>query len=327
MNIAILDDYQDQVRQLDCFSLLREHAVTVFSHPARGSGQLAVRLARFDAIILSGTATTLSAPLLRRLPKLRYIAQVGRLGEHLDLAAARALNIVIDVTGDDPIAPAELTWGLILAATRQIPAYASNLREGVWRMVSIEPRYNRLGRRLHEQRLGVWGYGPVGKLVAGYGKAFGMKVIVWGSPTALAAARADGVENASSKQALLQQADILSLHLGLQAETRGIISAADLATMKPTALLVNTSHADLIEPGALELALEAGRPGAAAIDLDDTEPLAAQTALLTRPNVLATPRIGALEVDSYERSFRSAFANLLAFAADGPSAVTDGKAI
>ena len=323
MKIAILDDYQDCVRHLDCFALLREHGVTVFNHPARGSGQLAIRLARFDAIVLIGTGTALPAGLLRKLPNLQYIAQIGPLGEHLDAAAATALNIAVYQGVGDAVAPAELTWGLIMAAARHIPAYANHLREGVWQMVSTEAHANRPGRRLRDRRLAIWGYGRVGKLVAGYGKAFGMRVQIWGSSVSLDAAASDGFETAGSRQAMFEQADVLTLHLRLNAATRGIISAADLASMQATALLVNTSHAALIAPGALEQALDRGRPGAAALDVFESEPVAAQSTLLARANVLATPHIGALEIQGYEETFRAAFENLLGFAAGRASGLND----
>ena len=315
VKIAILDDHQDQVRQLPCFGLLAEQSVTVFTHPARGSGQLAVRLQRFNAIVLRGAGTRLSPALLQKLPNLRYIGQIGECGDQLDLDAARARNIVVNAIDCDAVAPAELAWGLILAATRQIPGYASNLRDGAWQMVSAESRQNRLGRRLQGACLGIWGYGRIGRLVAGYGNAFGMRVLIWGSPETLAAALADGFETAAAQRELFQQADILSLHLRLDASTRGVVGAAELAAMQSSALLVNTSATALIATDALEQALDAGRPAAAALDLDDSAPPSAYAGLLKRQNILATPCIRSLEAVACERSYRRAFEDLLAFAA------------
>ncbi len=327
MKIAILDDYQDQVRHLDCFRLLRDHDVTVFNHSARGVGQLAVRLARFDAVVLLRERTALTAPLLNRLQNLKLIAQTGKLAGHVDVAAATARGIVIVEGIGDPTAPAELTWALIMAATRHIPAYATNLREGLWQTVSSVPEHNRLGRMLKGQILGIWGYGRIGRLVAGYGKAFGMDVLIWGRAASLAAAREDGFNTAPSRLGLLQQADILTLHLRLTPQTRASISAADLTCMKTSALLVNTSRAELLVVGALEQALSAGRPGWAALDVFESEPLAAQVSLLQRHNVLATPHIGFVEQQSFEKYFRAAFESLLSFAAGTPQNVHNPAAL
>ena len=323
MKIAILDDYQNQVRHLDCFSLLHEHEVTVFNYPARGVGQLAVRLARFDAVVLLRERTALPASLLNRLLNLKLIVQTGKLTGHVDVAAATARGIQIVEGVSDPTAPAELTWALILAATRHVPAYVTNLRKGLWQTVSSVPEQNRLGRILKGQTLGIWGYGRVGRLVAGYGKAFGMEVLVWGGASSLMGARADRFDTARSRLELLQRADILTLHLRLTPQTHAGISASDLACMKTTALLVNTSRAELLAQGALEQALSAGRPGSAALDVFESEPLATQASLLQRHNVLVTPHIGFVEQQSYERYFGEAFRSLLAFAASTSQKVCD----
>lgn len=319
MKIAILDDYQDCVRTLDCFDLLKEHEVKIFNHGARGVGQLAIRLAPFDALVLIRERTTLSRALLQRLPNLKLIAQTGRVGPHIDLQTALERGIAVAEGVGDPTAPAELTWALVLAASRKVPQYASHLKQGIWQTASLDPALNRLGRSLKGRTLGVWGYGRIGRLVAGYGKAFGMRVLVWGSDAGRARAAQDGHEAAQSKEQLFTQSDVLSLHLRLADGTRGIVHAEDLALMKPDALLVNTSRAELIAPGALEASLQAGRPGSAALDVFENEPTTPDAALLRLPNVLATPHIGYVERDSYELYFRAAFQNVLAFARGTPT--------
>lgn len=318
MKIAILDDYQDCVRNLECFALLKEHEVRVFHHGARGVGQLAIRLAPFDALVLIRERSILSRALLQRLPNLKLIAQTGRVGSHIDMQAAEERGIAIAEGTGDPTSTAELTWALILAASRKLVQYASHLKQGVWQTASLDPQFNGLGRSLKGRTLGIWGYGRIGRLVAAYGKAFGMRVIVWGSEASRAQAALDGHESASTKEELFAQADVLSLHLRLTDTTRGIVRREDLNRMKPDALLVNTSRAELIEADALEAALRAGRPGWAALDVFESEPPPRESSLLRLPNVLATPHIGYVEQDSYEVYFRVAFENVLAFASGAP---------
>jgi D-3-phosphoglycerate dehydrogenase len=315
MKIAILDDYQDCVRDLACFSLLEGHDVKVFTNQARGLMQLALRLAEFEALVLNRERTPVTAALLQRLPKLKLISQTGRVGPHIDLEAARTRGIAVAEGTGDPTAPAELTWALIMAAMRKLPQYAANLREGHWQTASINPGLNTLGTALKGRTLAIWGYGRIGRLVAGYGRAFGMRVLVWGSAESRAAACADGYEAAASKEALFEQADVLSLHLRLAEGTRGAVGQEDFACMRPGALFVNTSRAELVEPGALEQALHHGRPGFAAVDVFETEPPPSDHPLLRIPTVLATPHIGYVERDSYELYYGAAFRNVLAFAA------------
>lgn len=326
MKIAILDDYQDSVRRLDCFSLLDGHEVKVFTNGTRGVGQLAIRLADFDALVLIRERTTLSRPLLEKLPKLKLIAQTGKVGSHIDLLAAAARDITIVEGIGDPTSTAELTWALIMAATRKLPQYVNNLKDGLWQIASLSPARNTLGTALKGRTLGIWGYGRIGKLVAAYGKAFGMDVVVWGRAASCTAAARDGYRTAASKEALLSDADVLSLHLRLNAETRGIVSAADLALMKPDALFVNTSRAELVEADALQAALEQGRPGYAALDVYESEPLSPASPLLQMENVLASPHLGYVEKDSYELYFRSVFQNIVDFANGTPNNVLQMKA-
>jgi D-3-phosphoglycerate dehydrogenase len=318
MKIAILDDYQDRVRHLDCFKLLAGHDVKIFNHSARGLGQLAIRLASFDALVLIRERTTLPAALLNRLPRLKLISQTGKVSGHIDLVAASQNGITIVEGTSDPTAPAELTWALIMAAMRRIPEYTSNLRDGLWQTVSTSPEQNLLGRVLKGRTLGIWGYGKIGRLVAGFGKAFGMSVLIWGSNSSRKSAQADGFEAAASKQDFFSRADVLSLHLRLCEATRGFVTSADLASMKISALLVNTSHSELLAAGALQQALKAGCPGYVALDVFDTEPLPATSPLLQYSNVLASPHLGYVEECSYELYFRAAFQNIVDFSAGTP---------
>lgn len=314
MKIAILDDYQNATAALACFDLLRAHDVKVFNNTTKGLGQLAIRLAPFEALVLIRERTTLNRALLNKLPNLKLISQTGKLAGHVDVAAATELGIAIAEGVGSPTAPAELTWALIMAAARKIVPYSTNLRDGLWQTASVNPQLNGLGVVLKGRTLGIWGYGKIGQLVAGYGRAFGMRVVVWGSQASRDRAVADGYAAAASREAFFGEADVLSLHLRLHADTRGIVTAADLARMKPTALFVNTSRAELVEPGALEQALGKGRPGCAAVDVFETEPLGAESPLLRIPTVLATPHLGYVEQDSYELYFRHAFQNVVDFA-------------
>lgn len=314
MKIGILDDYQDVVRHLACFNLLKEHEVKVFHHSATGLGQLAIRLADFDALVLIRERTRFTRALLQRLPKLKVISQTGKVSGHIDLDAAKEFGIQILEGSGDPTAPAELTWALIMAASRKLTGYSQLLQQGVWQTASTRAEYNGLGRVLKGRTLGIWGYGKIGKLVASYGKAFGMQVLIWGRPASLQQAQLDGYQVAQDKADFFQRSDVLSLHLRLNDATQGIVSAADLALMKSDALIVNTSRAELIEAGALLAALESGHPGYAAIDVFEQEPVLANYPLLHRPNVLATPHLGYVEQDSYELYFRLAFENLVRYA-------------
>jgi D-3-phosphoglycerate dehydrogenase len=230
-----------------------------------------------------------------------------------------------------PIAPAELTWALIMAAQRRIPQYVANLKQGAWQQSGLKtsalpPNFG-LGTVLRGQTLGLWGYGKIGQLIAGYGKAFGMNVVVWGRERSQAAAREDGVTVAESREALFEQSDVLSLHLRLNDETRGIVTTADLMRMKPTALFVNTSRAELLEENALLNALHHNRPGMVAIDVFESEPILQGYSLLRMENVICTPHIGYVERESYELYFGAAFRNILAFDAGDTSSVANPEAL
>jgi D-3-phosphoglycerate dehydrogenase len=322
-----LDDYQDAVRGLSCFRLLDGYEVKVFSHAARGLGQLAIRLAPYDAVVLIRERTAFPAALLARLPNLKLISQTGKVSGHIDVAAATEHGIAIAEGIGSPVAPSELTWALIMAASRKIVPYANNLKDGLWQTASTNPVLNGLGRSLRGRTLAIWGYGKIGQLVAGYARAFGMRVLVWGSEGSRQAAVGDGFEAAVSREALFAQADVLSLHLRLSEATRGIVKAEDFARMKPDALFVNTSRAELVDEGALEQALRAGRPGYAALDVFSNEPLRADSPLLRIPTVLATPHLGYVEQDSYEIYFQTAFENVLRFAAGQPDNILNPEAL
>lgn len=315
MKIAVLDDYQNASAALKSVEILQGHDIKVFNNTTRGLGQLAIRLAPFDALVLIRERTSLNRALLSRLPNLKLISQTGKLAGHVDVAAATELGIAIAEGIGSPVAPAELTWTLIMAAARKIVPYANNLRDGLWQTASVNPQLNGLGFVLKGRTLGIWGYGRIGQLVAGYGRAFGMRVVVWGSEASRNKAEADGCVAATSRAAFFAEADVLSLHLRLNDATRGIVTADDLARMQPTAVFVNTSRAELVAAGALEQALHRGRPGYAALDVFESEPLAPTSELLRIPTVLATPHLGYVEQDSYELYFRHAFQNIVDFAA------------
>ena len=313
MKIAILDDYQDVVRHLDCFSLLQEHEVKVFNNRAVGLGQLAIRLASFDALVLIRERTVLNRALLSKLPKLKLISQTGKVTGNVDLSAAADLGITVLEGIGDPNAPAELTWALIMASSRKIPQYAQHLQNGLWQAASTNPQYNQLGRTLKGRQLGIWGYGRIGKLVATYARAFGMRVVIWGSANSRQQAQLDGHQSCASQQEFFSTSDMVSLHLRLNEVTKGIVTLADLQNMKPDALIVNTSRAELIQPNALVTALAQGRPGFAALDVFENEPLSDNSVLRGKENVLLTPHLGYVEKDSYEIYFGAAFQNVIDF--------------
>ncbi|SIR49753.1 D-2-hydroxyacid dehydrogenase family protein [Pseudacidovorax sp. RU35E] len=312
MRIAIPDDYQDCVRSLACFGKLAGHEVTVFHDTLNDTAALAARLQDFDAVVLTRERTRIGAALLDRLPRLRLISQTGKVAGHVDVAACTARGVAVADGRGSGAATAELTWTLLLASRRHLVDEANRLRAGLWQ--------GHLGQQLFGQRLGIWSYGRIGSQVARYGRAFGMQVWVWGREASTAAARADGFEVAPSREAFFAQSDAICLHVRLVPQTQGLVTRTDLARMKPSAVLVNTSRSELIEDGALVDALRAGRPGFAAVDVfdQDTEPLQGGHPLLSLPNALCTPHIGYVERDNYEHYFGTAFDNIVAFAQGQP---------
>jgi D-3-phosphoglycerate dehydrogenase len=318
MKIAILDDYFDTLRTLPCFSKLAPYDVTVWNDHVDDVDVLADRLRDAEVLVLIRERTKIQAPLLARLPELRLISQRS-VYPHIDVDACTRQGVIVSSSmhADTPsYAAAELTWALVLAAARQLPAQVAALEEGRWQIG--------VGSTLRGKTLGIYGYGRIGAVVAGYGAAFGMRVLVWAREASRGRARGDGYDLAESKDALFEQSDVLSLHMRLVPETRGIVRAADLARMKPSSLLVNTSRAGLIEPGALEAALRAGRPGSAAVDVYEQEPLKDRGyPLLGMTNVVCTPHIGYVTREEYELQFGEIFDQILAYAAGSPTNVVN----
>jgi D-3-phosphoglycerate dehydrogenase / 2-oxoglutarate reductase len=331
MNIVILDDYQDAVRKLDCASKLEDYPAKVFTNTVKGIGQLSVRLKDADVIVLVRERTQLTRQLIEKLPKLKLIVQTGKVGAHIDIAACTERGIAVAEGTGSPVAPAELTWALIMAAQRRLPQYIAHLKHGAWQQsglksASMPPNFG-IGTELRGKTLGLWGYGKIGQLVAGYGRAFGMQVVIWGRDSTLAKAQSDGFAVAASQEQLFAESDVLSLHLRLNEETRSIVSLNTLGLMKPTALLVNTSRAELIEQDALIAALNRGRPGLAAIDVFESEPILQGHALLRLENCICTPHIGYVEQNSYERYFGAAFDNVVNFIRGTPSNIVNPGAL
>jgi D-3-phosphoglycerate dehydrogenase len=322
VKIAILDDWFDTLRGLPCFPKLAGHEVAIFHDHTDDEVELGRRLADAEALVLIRERTAIRGSLLERLPKLRLISQRS-VFPHIVIAACNRLGVIVSSSqheGTPSYAAAELTFGLILAAQRQIPQQMASLRAGHWQMG--------VGRTLRGRTLGVFGWGRIGQAVAGYAKAFGMDVVVWASEASRNRAAADGWRVAPDKAAFFAAADVLTLHLRLVAATRGIVTAADLALMKPDALIVNTSRAGLIEPGALVAALKAGRPGGAAVDVFETEPLRdAADPLLALPGVVATPHIGYVTAEEWELQFADIFDQITAYAAGAPINVVNPEAL
>jgi D-3-phosphoglycerate dehydrogenase len=322
VKLSILDDYFDTVRTLDCFKKLNGHDVTIWNDHVQDVDKLSERLKDAEALVLIRERTQIRDALLERLPKLKLISQRS-VYPHIDIETCTRLGIVVSSGqhADTPsYAAAELTWGLVLAAARAIPQQVAALKAGKWQIG--------VGQTLRGKTLGIYGYGRIGAVVAGYGKAFGMKVLVWAREPAMAKARADGYETARSKAAFFEQCDVLSLHMRLVDATRGIVKAEDLARMKPSAILVNTSRAPLIAPNALVDALRAGRPGVAAVDVFEQEPLRdVNDPLLMMDNVVCTPHIGYVSRDEYEIQFTDIFDQITAYAAGTPTNIVNPEVL
>ncbi len=331
MNIVILDDYQDTVRKLHCASKLEAYPAKVYTNTVKGIGQLSVRLRDADIIVLIRERTHLSRQLIEKLPRLKMIAQTGRISSHVDVAACTERGIVVTDGAGSPIAPAELTWAMVMAAMRRLPQYIGNLKHGAWQQSGLKaasmPANFGLGTVLAGRTLGIWGYGRIGQLVAGYGRAFGMRVVIWGREASRNQALVDGHEIAASREAFFEQCDVLSVHLRLNAETEGIVRLEDLSRMKPTALFVDTSRAELVEHDALIASLNRGRPGMAAVDVFESEPILQGHALLRLENCICTPHIGYVEQDTYELYFGAAFDNVVNFIQGTPTNVVNPAAL
>ena len=322
MRISILDDYDDTLRTLACFGKLAGHEVEIWNDHVQDVDTLAQRLKDTEALVLIRERTQIRAPLLDRLPKLKLISQRS-VFPHIDVDACTRRGVIVSSSqhaGAPSYAAAELTWGLVLAAMRRIPQQMEALRAGKWQIG--------VGNSLRGKTMGIYGYGRIGAVIAGYAKAFGMKMLVWSRETSLARARADGYAAARSKQAFFEECDIVSLHLRLVDSTRGIVTAGDLGRMKTTALIVNTSRAPLIEPGALVSALRAGRPGMAAVDVYEDEPLTdIRHPLLIMDNVVCTPHIGYVTREEYEIQFAEIFDQITAYASGKPTNVVNPEVL
>jgi D-3-phosphoglycerate dehydrogenase len=313
VKVAILDDWFDTLRTLPCFAKLVDHEVTVFTDHVQDTELLAERLSGFDALVLIRERTEIRAALLERLPDLRLISQRS-VYPHIDIDTCTRLGVMVCSNlhaGTPSYATAELTWALVLAAMRDIPRQVASLKTGGWQ--------SGVGRSLRRKTLGIYGYGRIGQMVAGYGTAFGMNVLVWARPDSLARARGDHLATATSKEIFFETCDVLCLHMRLVPATRGMVTRDDLGRMKPTALLVNTSRAALIEPGTLLEALRAGRPGMAALDVFEHEPVRDPTdPLLTMDNVVCTPHIGYVTAEEWELQFSDVFDQINAYEAGSP---------
>jgi D-3-phosphoglycerate dehydrogenase len=312
MKIAVLDDYQDVFRTLACSARLQGHDVVVHHDSMKNTARLAERLKDAEAVILLQQRTPFPREVAQKLERLRLISQTGRNAGHIDVAACTERGILVCVGGvSPPNATAELTWGLILSALRHIPEEVRRLKAGAWQ--------GTVGTMVAGKTLGVYAYGRIGSVVARAGRAFEMRVVCWGREGSTARARADGFEVAASREAFFESADVLSLHLPLNAETRGIVKHSDLRRMKPSALIVNTSRAPIVEEGALARALKEGRPGFGAVDVYEDEPvLGANHPLLQMDNVVCTPHLGYVDRDTYEKHYGMAIDQILAFAAGEP---------
>jgi D-3-phosphoglycerate dehydrogenase len=315
MKIAVIDDYQNAFKTLKCFPKLSGHEVVVYTDPETNLEKIAERLKDVDAVLLTQQRTGFSRALIEKLPKLKLIGQTGRAESHVDLEACTEKGIVVSAGGSgNSNATAELTWGLILSALRNLPFEVRRLKEGHWQST--------LGIGVNGKTLGIYAYGKIGSIVAAAGKAFGARVICWGREGSTGRAKAAGFEVAKSREEFFAECDIISLHLPLNKETRGIVTRDDLARMKPTALMVNASRSGLIVKGALEEALKAGRPGRAAVDVYDQEPvLGADHPLLKMDNVTCTPHLGYVTRESYEEYYAVVVDDIVAFAAGKPNHV------
>jgi D-3-phosphoglycerate dehydrogenase len=312
MKIAIPDDYQDMVGRLACFSMLAGHDVVRYREPAADMDQLVERLLTAEVVVAIRERVTFSRALIERLPNLKLIALVGRAATTIDYGACKDRGVQVSTgASNSPTAPAELTVALIVASRRNIALEAERMRHGEWPCT--------LSHRLAGSTLGIFGLGAIGSLVARSGAGMGMKILAWGQETSAAKAKAAGYDFAASKADLFERSDVLSLHVRLRPDTHGIVGPDDLARMKPTALLVNSSRAELIQPGALLAALRVGRPGYAAVDVYEVEPITGGNhPFLSMPNVLCTPHLGWAEWDNFELYFRECFEQIVAFSEGKP---------
>jgi D-3-phosphoglycerate dehydrogenase len=321
MKIAVIDDYQDAFRTLKCYAKLKDHDVIVYTDTEKDPARLADRLKGVEAVLLTQQRSRFPSAVIERLPNLKLISQTGRATAHIDVEACTRHGVVVSAGGTGrPHTTAELTWGLILAALRHIPYEVNRLRTGYWQST--------IGTAVQGKTVGIYAFGKIGSMVAAVGRAFGARVICWGREGSTARAREAGYEIATRREIFFAESDIVSLHLPLNQETRGIVTRKDLDLMKPTALIVNTSRAGLIADGALVDALKAGRPGFAAVDVFEEEPvIGAAHPLLKMNNAICTPHLGYVESDSYESYYDTAVDQILAYAGGKPISVVNPEAL
>jgi len=316
MKIAILDDYQDAVRKLSCFSLLQQQEVVILNKTEKDLDVLAEKIKDVEVLVLIRERTAITNDLLSRLPKLKLISQTGKISNHLDLIACSKYKVAVAEGIGSPIAPAELTWILLMNVLRQIPNAIEGMKKGNWQV--------NIGESVNGKIIGIWGYGKIGKIIAGYAKAFGAKVLVWGSDQSRLNAISDGFQAAESKTYFFKTADVITLHLRLNQETTGIVKEEDLNLMKTSSVLINTSRAELIGQGSLIKALKAGRPGFAGIDVYESEPVYhVDFELLNMPNLVCTPHLGYVEKNSYELYFSKAFENIINYINGKPTNIAN----
>ncbi|MEE1946873.1 D-2-hydroxyacid dehydrogenase family protein [Pedobacter sp. KR3-3] len=320
MKIAIIDDYQDVVKTLACFELLEGHDVQILNDTEKDPALLAAKLQDVEALVLIRERTAITTDLLKQLPNLKLISQTGKIAGHLDLEACNNHKVAVAEGVGSPVAPAELAWLLIMNTLRQLPNAIAAMKAGNWQ--------TNIGTSVYGKTIGIWGYGKIGKLIANYAKAFGAMVLVWGSEQSRANAVADGFEAAHNKADFFSEADVVTLHLRLNEQTMAIVKASDLSLMKPTAVLVNTARAELIESGALLKCLKAGRPGFAGVDVYENEPIKnANFELLTLPNVVCAPHLGYVEQNSYELYFGKAFENVVNYSKGRPTHIVNPEVL
>lgn len=320
MKIAILDDYQDVVRKLNCFNILDGFAVRVFTETYKNPDELASKIHDIEALVLIRERTKVNRDLLSKLPNLKLISQTGKISNHIDLTACTKAGVMVAEGVGSPVAPAELCWALVMDASRNISSYSHNLSQGNWQQSGILG----LGRTLNGLTFGIWGYGKIGQMVAQFAKAFGMKVMIWGSESSRKKAQEHGFIAADSKQKFFRSADVVSLHLRLNEQTKGCVTKADLALMKPDSLFVNMSRSGLVEQSALYEELSTVTTKRAAIDVFDDEPVSVDSEpILSLPNVLCTPHLGYVEKNSYELYFKVAFENVVRAAKGKPENIAN----
>lgn len=320
MKIAILDDYQDVIKTLDCFKILADQDVSILHQTEKDASVLAEKISDANILVLTRERTAINDELLSKLPNLKLISQTGKISNHLDLAACSKHQVAVAEGVGSPVAPAELTWILIMNAVRQIPQAIEAMKAGKWQV--------NIGSTVHGKTIGVWGYGKIGQKIAGYAKAFGAKVLVWGSEKSREKAVADGFEKASGKEDFFASSDLITLHLRLNEKTFGIVKETDLSLMKKGSVFVNTSRAELVEKGALLKSLQNGRPSFAALDVYEDEPIYdASFELLQMPNVICTPHLGYVERNGYELYFGKAFENVINFINGNPTNIANPEVL